>query len=288
MPPFAALRAFEAAARHEGFVRAAEELNVTPGAVAQQVKFLEDWLGCRLFERRSHGVTLTAHGRHSLPLLTSAFDMLGTAVQTLHAQAQPSDIHIAALPAVAQLWLSPRLPRIKRAFPDLRVSVTALEEPPNFKRDLLDLGLFYSDKQATDCEPIVLLTDRLVPVCAPSLREQSQLHDLADLRQQTLLRDTAWTRDWGRWLTAAGLTDVEPSTGPAYSLYSIALQSAIDGNGVLIGREALVTTALAEGRLVAPFELRVSIEETLNLLVPLHRAQNPIIKQLIAWIVEAK
>jgi len=288
MPPFAALRAFEAAARYEGFVRAAEELNVTPGAVAQQVKFLEDWLGCRLFERRSHGVTLTARGRHSLPLLTSAFDMLGTAVQTLHAAAQPSDIHIAALPAVAQLWLSPRLPRIKRAFPNLRVSVTALEEPPNFKRDLVDLGLFYSDMEANDCQEIVLLTDRLVPVCAPSLREHSQLHDLADLRQQTLLRDTAWTRDWDRWLSAAGLDDVEPSAGPGYSLYSIALQSAIDGNGVLIGREALVTPALADGRLVAPFELRVPIEETLNLLVPSHRAQNPIIKRLIEWIVEAR
>ena len=288
MPPFAALRAFEAAARHEGFVRAAEELNVTPGAVAQQVKFLEGWLGCRLFERRSHGVALTPHGRHSLPLLTSAFDMLGTAVQTLHAQAQPSDIHIAALPAVAQLWLSPRLPGIKRAFPDLRVSVTALDEPPNFKRDLLDLGLFYSDKEVHDCEAIVLFKDRLVPVCAPSLREHSQLNTLADLRQQTLLRDTAWTRDWSRWLTAAGLHDVEPNAGPAYSLYSIALQSAIDGNGVLIGREALITPALADGRLVSPFELRVQIEETLNMLVPAHRAQDPVVKELIAWMAKAR
>ena len=84
------------------------------------------------------------------------------------------------------------------------------------------------------------------------------------------------------------MDDVEPSAGPGYSLYSIALQSAIDGNGVLIGREALVTPALADGRLVAPFELRVPIEETLNLLVPSHRAQNPIIKRLIEWIVEAR
>ena len=130
----------------------------------------------------------------------------------------------------------------------------------------------------------MLLTDRLVPVCAPSLRA----HRLADLRQQTLLRDTAWKRDWGRWLMAAGLNDIEPSAGPAYSLYSIALQSAIDGNGVLIGREALVTPALADGRLVAPFELRVPIEETLNLLIPAHRGQQPIVQQLIAWMVEAR
>jgi LysR family glycine cleavage system transcriptional activator len=102
------------------------------------------------------------------------------------------------------------------------------------------------------------------------------------------LRDTAWTRDWSRWLTAVGLADLDPGTGPAYSLYSIALQSAIDGNGVLIGREALVTTALAEGRLVAPFKRGVRIEETLNLLLPRHRAQSPTIKRLIAWIVGAR
>src|SRR5262249_46081820 len=147
----------------------------------------------------------------------SAMDMLGTAVQTLHAQARPTDIHIAALPAVAQLWLSPRLPKIKRAFPELRVSVTALEGPPNFKRDLLDPGLFYSDQEAPDCDAIVLLRDRLLPVCAPSLQEHAQLSDPADLRNQTLLHDMAWARDWNRWLQAAAL-DVESNTGPAYSL----------------------------------------------------------------------
>ncbi len=287
MPPYAALRAFETAARHESFVRAAEELSVTPGAVAQQVKLLEDWLGSALFERHRNGVALTAHGRRSLPLLTAAIDTLGAAVQALHAEARPRALHIAALPAVAQLWLSPRLPRLKRAFPDLQVSVTALEEPPNFKRDLFDLGLFYSDKAARDCDSIALSADRLVPVCAPSLLDEAPLADLADLRRHTLLHDTAWKTDWARWLSAAGLQGIDPDDGPAYSLYSIALQSAIDGNGVLIGREILVEAGLKEGRLATPFDLRVEIEETLNLLVPAHREQNALTRALIAWMREA-
>jgi LysR family glycine cleavage system transcriptional activator len=287
MPPYTALRAFETAARHESFVRAAEELSVTPGAVAQQVKLLEDWLGSPLFERHSHGVALTAHGRRSLPQLTAAIDALGAAVQALHAEARPRALQIAALPAVAQLWLSPRLPRLKREFPDLQVSVTALEEPPNFKRDLFDLGLFYSDKAARDCDAIVLARDRLVPVCAPGLRDEAPLADLADLRRHTLLHDTAWESDWARWLDAAGMAGLDPEAGPAYSLYSIALQSAIDGNGVLIGREILVNATLEDGRLVTPFDVRVEIAETLNLLVPAHRPRTTLMRALIKWMREA-
>jgi LysR family glycine cleavage system transcriptional activator len=287
MPPQKALRAFEAAARHESFVRAAEELCVTPGAVAQQVKLLEDWLGSPLFERHSHGIVLTPHGRRSLPHLTSAIDLLGTAVQALPAEARPTDVHIAALPAVAQLWLSPRLHSLKRAFPDMQVSLTALEEPPNFKRDLYDIGLFYSDNGAEECETIVLATDRLVPVCAPWLKEQEKLSKPSDLRGQVLLHDTAWKNDWRRWLSAARERGFDPTTGPAYSLYSIALQSAIDGNGVLIGREVLVSSALSDGRLVAPFDLRIDIEDKLNLLIPTHRARKPFVDKLAAWIVQA-
>jgi LysR family glycine cleavage system transcriptional activator len=287
LPPYTALRAFESAARHDSFVRAAEELSVTPGAVAQQVKILEDWLGCALFERRTHGVALTVHGRQSLPMLSSAIDMLGAAVQALHAEARPRHVHIAALPAVAQLWLSPRLPRLKQAFPDAQISVTALEEPPNFKRDLFDLGLFYSDKVAADCDAIVLAADRLLPVCAPSLAQEARLADRANLRHQTLLRDTAWSRDWRRWLTASGTDDCDVDAGPAYSLYSIALQSAIDGNGVLMGREILVAASLADGRLVAPLALRVEIAETLNLLVPVHHPRNKLTQRLVAWLADA-
>ncbi|MBV8651484.1 MAG: LysR family transcriptional regulator [Alphaproteobacteria bacterium] len=292
MPPYTALRAFETAARHESFVRAAEELSVTPGAVAQQVKLLEDWLGSPLFGRHRNGVALTAHGRRALPLLTTAIDTLGAAVQALHAEARPRALHIAALPAVAQLWLSPRLLRLKRAFPDLQVSVTALEEPPNFKRDLFDLGLFYSDskasdREARDCDAIVLSKDRLVPVCAPSLRDESPLTELADLQRHTLLHDTAWESDWARWLDAAGLVGLDPESGPAYSLYSIALQSAIDGNGVLIGREILVEAALKDGRLVTPIDVRVEIAETLDLLVPAHRPRTTLMRALIEWMREA-
>ena len=125
LPPHTAVRAFEAAARHGSFARAAEELFVTPAAVAQQIKALETWAGGALFERHSQGIRLSAHGRRALPALSAAVDQLGLAVQSLRNETQTaarrSTLQVAALPAVAQLWLSPRLSRLKAALPGVQV-----------------------------------------------------------------------------------------------------------------------------------------------------------------------
>lgn len=143
LPSLNALRAFEAAARHEGFARAAAELHVTAAAVAQQVRTLEAWAGRPLFQRLPQGLQLTHEGRAVLPRMIEAFDSLGLAVQALRTINRPHEVRIAALPSVAILWLSPRLPRLRRNFPDLALSVSAVEQPPNFRRDLCDLGLFF-------------------------------------------------------------------------------------------------------------------------------------------------
>ena len=115
--PLTALRAFEAAARHESFPRAAEELGVTPGAIAQQIKKLEGWLGVQLFGRHAQGVSLTPEAARALPALTQGFDTLGQAVQGLRQGAATTTVRIAALPAVAQLWLSPRLSALRAQVP---------------------------------------------------------------------------------------------------------------------------------------------------------------------------
>src|ERR687897_17959 len=136
LPSLKSLRAFEAAARHESFLKAAEELGVTAGAIAQQVRQLEGWVGRALFPRHAHGVKLTREASLVLGKLGEAFDALGSAVQLMRTINLPREVRIAALPSVAQLWLAPRLPRLKREFSDLEVSVSALETPPNFNRDL--------------------------------------------------------------------------------------------------------------------------------------------------------
>lgn len=289
LPPHTALRAFEAAARHRGFTGAADELCVTPAAVAQQVKALEDWLGVALFERRARGVVLTPQAQRAWPALSAALDQLGLAVQALRAEVNTRELQLVALPAVAQLWLSPRLPALRRAFPDVQVSVTAMELPPNFRREPYDLGLFYGQHgrdPAFDGEVRPLAQDRLLPVCAPALARGLRRRPPAALQGQTLLHDAVWSQDWARWFRGVGVAGIDADAGPRFSLFSLAVQAALDGQGVLIARERLVAGHLAARRLVAPWPEGVPIPETLDLLLPPHRTADARGLALARWLAD--
>ncbi|QPF71983.1 LysR family transcriptional regulator [Roseateles sp. DAIF2] len=271
LPPFLALRAFEAAARHQSFARAAEELCVTPAAIAAQVKSLEAWLGRPLFERRSQGLHLLPQAAEALPPLAIALDQLGQAVQGLRSRAGAARLHIAALPALAQLWIAPLLPALRRELPALELSLSALEAPPNFNREAYDLALFYAPRLPTrGCQRLVLARDALLPVCSPALLGPGGAAPA--LAEAVLLHDSVWAQDWARWLKAAGRGDVAAHAGPRFSLYSVALQAALAGQGVLMGRERLVAPLLAEGRLVAPWPQRLPLPESIDLLLPQPRA----------------
>lgn len=260
-PPLNALRAFEAAARLNSFSRAANELCVTPGAVAQHVKALEEWAGAPLFDRHAQGVRLTPLGRAVAPGLGDAFDSLADAAHLLRRIAAPDEIRIAALPSVAQLWLSPRLPVIRRASPGLSISVTAMEHPPNLMREPFDLSIFFGAPKTEGAETLVLAEDSLFPVCAPEIA--TRLAAPHDLGAETLLHDASWRDDWAIWLAAKKLSGIAAASGPAYSLYSLAVEEAIHGAGVLIGHAPLVAPALASGALVAPFARRVATRKPL-------------------------
>ncbi|SEM96635.1 transcriptional regulator, LysR family [Roseovarius tolerans] len=264
-PPLNALRAFEAAARLGGFANAAEELCVTPGAVSQHIRALEDWIGADLFERRSQGVRLTALGAEALPGFATAFDAMGAAVHGLRNAARHGTLHIAALPSVAQLWLSPRLPAVRAALPDLRVSVSAIETPPNLARDLFDLSLFVRPPTGARGER-VLAQDMILPVCAPEVA--TRLCSPADLAGETLLHDALWPEDWALWARSVLPGTRLPTNGPRYSLYAIALEEARHGAGVLMGHQSLVQSALEDGSLIAPFAAPVPTGKALVLEHP--------------------
>lgn len=248
--PLNALRAFEAAARTGAFTLAAAELGVTPGAVTAHVKALEDRLGAALFERQARGVRLTALGLAAVEELTGAFDALAGAEARLRALALPREIHIATLPAIAQLWLSPRLPALRAAAPEISVSITALEAPPNLKRSLHDLSLFPAETGGR-----LVARDEIFPVCSPALA--ARLARVEDLAGVPCLSDTAWDRDWEIWLAAVGARVAV--RGPVFSLYALAVVEAVNGAGVLIGHGPLVAEHLERGALIAPFSHRVSL-----------------------------
>ncbi len=275
--PLNALRAFEAAARLGGFAAAAQELGVTPGAITAHIKTLETVLGAVLFERTPRGVRLNALGQKVLPSFTEAFDGLGLAVQTLRNEAIPSAVHIAALPSLAQLWLSPRLPALRAAAPDISISITAMEAPPNLKRAPYDLSLFYSDDTGG-----ALSRDVIFPVCSPSMA--ARLKAPRDLAQVSLLADSTWVDDWEIWSRAAGC-ECTPR-GPIFSLYTLAVEETVNGAGVLMGHEALVASHLASGELVAPFDLEVQLDTTLRLWSQRHFRSGSAAARVIQWLRE--
>ena len=274
-PPLNAMRAFEAAARHVSFVAAADELNVTPGAISQHIKTLEDWAGTALFRRNAQGVELTASGASLVARFTLAFDALADATRALRNMAPEVDFHIAALPSVAQLWLPSRLSKIRAQFPQITFSVTAMEDPPNLSRDLFDLAIFFDNPNGSpDSKPIC--DDNIVPVCAAGPRTQT-----LDFQTATLLHDQTWLDDWALWAKETGTPIGDPQRGAKFSLYSLAVEEAKAGAGVLIGHLCLLEAALATGSLQRASKLTCNTGRALCAQMPDERRRRPETDQVV-------
>ncbi|MFK7945679.1 MAG: LysR family transcriptional regulator [Paracoccaceae bacterium] len=279
--PLNALRAFEAAARHGSFQRAAEELSVSAGAIAQQIRKLEDWAAVRLFDRHPHGVTLTPIGEASLPDLVRGFEALGGAARTLRQNALKVPVRIATLPAIAQLWLGPRMSALQHSLPDVELSVHALDTCPRLSLGAFDVALYPQNALA---EPIghvsVLAQNSLVPVAAPALARTLQAPK--DLKSATLIHDTAWKCDWRTWLGRHNVSGPDPVRGPSFSLYSLAVERCVAGDGVLIGHTALLADHLADERLVMLFRELALPRPPICAATPTREATLPAMRNVIA------
>ena len=262
-----------------GFSAAADELSVTPGAVSQQVKALEEWVGAPLFERRSQGVALTPLGAEIADDFTAAFDALGGALHRLRAKAPQTNVNIAALPSIAQLWLGPRLPAVRAAFPEVSISVTAMETPPNLQREMFDLSVFFARSSQVKHQR-VLQRDVIFPVCAPAVA--AKLKTPGDLANETLIYDATWADDWLTWLNGAALPSDLARSGPVFSLYALALEEVIHGAGVMIGHETLLKQHLQSGALVAPFTHRIDTDSALVYEAAGHPNTPTLLRQIIA------
>ena len=279
-----AMRAFEASARLGGFAPAAAELLVTPGAVAAQIKILESECGALLFERYAKGVRLTALGERIRHEFTAAFDAIEDAARTLRREAAPQKVHIVTSPALAELWLSPKMPQLMRMLGNTSISVTAVDDPPNLKRSPFDLCLFYTPRLERGQHRII--DEEVLPVCVPSLAETlRQPRDLANVR---CIADVVW-EDWRIWSDARMPGHGFTAQGPGFSLYAVAVQQALQGVGVLIGRRSLVQRYLDSGALVAPFDAGVPLGLTIaTWMLPESRSSRAVEEVLRALIeVEA-
>ena len=292
LPPLNALRAFESAARLGGFKQAAGELNVSAGAVAQHIKGLEAWCGGALFERHAQGVSLSDLGRQVLPDFMRAFDGISFASQKLRKLAAPQNLAIATLPSVAQLLLAEWLPDLRAAIKGVQISVTAMETPPNLAREPFDLSLFFAPDptqgqgqgQGQGKGQVLVGPDALLPVCAPELA--AGITSLADLLAQPHISDQFWPQDWRDWLSGVAPSATYGGAGPSYSLYSVAVQEAVNGGGVLMGHHSLVAPLLARGALVPAHATSVPLQMFLTLQRSPVSGHSAVVDQVIVTLRE--
>ncbi|MGF1544497.1 MAG: transcriptional regulator GcvA [Parvularculaceae bacterium] len=259
IPPLTALRAFEASARHLSFTKAATELNVTPGAISQQIKALEDFIGAKVFRRTNRAILLTDAAHASLPALREAFDKLEEAARALSAPGDAKRLNVSVAPSLAAKWLVPRLDGFHDLHPEIEVWVSADMEVVDFAAVDVDLAIRYGPGVAEGLESVLLMPETILPVCSPRLLEgERPLKTPTDLAGHTLLHDGGPDNDdsaptWRMWLKAAGVADVDAGRGPKFNQSSLVIEAAIAGKGVALAKAALALADLEAGRLVAPF-----------------------------------
>jgi LysR family transcriptional regulator, glycine cleavage system transcriptional activator len=259
LPPLNALRAFEAAARRLSFTKAAEELSVTPAAVSQHVKLLEEYFGIVLFRRLTRALRLTSAGQAVLPLLQEGFDKLAEADRILRRREDERVLTVSVAPSFGARWLVPRLDRFHRAHPEYDIRLDATDRRVDFVEDNVDIALRYGRGRYRGLCSERLFAEVSFPVCSPALLDgDPPLRTLEDLRHHTLLHvqwqmETDAAPSWRMWLRAAGLDDLPADRGPRFSVEDMAVQAAIAGQGVALVSSALVADDLARGVLVRPF-----------------------------------
>ena len=282
LPPLSALRAFEAAGRHANFARAAGELNITPAAVSQQVRSLEDFLGVRLFIRRARGVELTPAGNEYARSLGLLLDQLALATERVRRIEEPRKLTIATTPSFAARWLMPRLTGFLERHPEYDVRLSTSNAVADFARQDIDVAIRYGRGSWPGLKAQLLLTAELFPVCSPSFgRGPRPLRVPADLRPRTLLRLAL--DEWPKWLEAAGLGS-RRAEGPQFSDIGLLTQAAVAGQGVALGQSVIVADDLAAGRLMTPFALRIPSGMAYYLVAPAEMFQSPKLAAFQRWL----
>jgi LysR family glycine cleavage system transcriptional activator len=285
LPALNALKAFEAAARYESFTRAAEELNVTQGAVSHQVKALETELGLKLFNRERQRLIITEAGRAYLSVVRDAFDRIASGTERLLQRQNAGALTVSTSPNFAAKWLVHRLGRFAEAHPNIDLRVSASLHHVDFAREDVDLAIRHGDGQASGLHTTRLCAEELFPVCSPKLLESGPpLRKPADLSRHTLLHVND-RQDWSRWLEASGAKMVDASRGPVLNQASMAIDAAIDGQGVALARSALAAWDLIGGRLVRPFAKTTPAAFAYWIVCPKANAKLPKITAFTEWLL---
>jgi LysR family glycine cleavage system transcriptional activator len=269
--PLKALRAFECTARHLSIREAAEELHVTPAAISQQIKQLEELLGVPLFHRLGRGLELTNAGAGALPFLADGFNSLREGMSQMQKADNGTTLNVWMAPSFATKWLIPRMPSFTQEHPDINLCISASVDWVDqhdtsigfadelFKRQEVDVAIRFGSGRSVSCRVDKMMTVSVAPLCSPALPDAAEhaLEKPDDLAHFTLLHDDSpyeGRPDWPSWLRANRVTKVDGRKGLRFNQGSFALTAAAEGQGVVLGLDKLAEHDIANNRLIAPFD----------------------------------
>lgn len=285
LPPLNALRAFEAAGRLGSFKEAAAELHVTHGAVSQQVRLLEEWLGAPLFERHNRRVELTPAAKAYLDEVGPVFEQLAQATARYGVAGRvPRTLTVNAVATFTLRWLVPRLARFRDAHPGIDVRVETSNEPLESLKETYDVIIRGGPDTFYGYTMRPFLSEERIPVCSPALLERIPLRTFDDFRQHTLLHTSSLPRVWPNWLAKVEMPALVPAANLTFDHFYLALQAAVDGVGIAMGPTALVADDLAAGRLVMPFDRPRLPSRSYCTYVPDAKSTDELVITFCAWL----
>ena len=286
LPPFPAVRAFEASARHGGFKKAAEELCITQSAISHQIKALEEYLGVQLFHRETRGVALTKEGGRYLLELTDVLDRMAAATARIRNSDMSGPLSVRASPGFAARWLVPRLATFHDAYPAIELHISGSIRPADFATEDVDIDIRWGYERSHGLRVDPLLAASRFPVASPALLKNGPaLHRPDDLRHHTLLHDENGN-DWVRWLELAGASFEAAIKGPRFEHCDLLLNAAAAGQGIALAFDVLVVEDLAGGRLVRPFDLNLPPAIIYSMVTPESWSSRPRITAFRNWLLK--
>ena len=293
LPSLNSLRAFDAAVRHMSFQKAARELNVTPAALSYQIRQIEEDLGLKLFKRLNRAIELTHYGELIAPGIRDGFDRFNQSIRKLTRQREGDVLVISASPAFAAKWLAPRLYRFLDRNPGVDARVSASLNLVDLDTDDVDVAIRFGKGDYEGCQSVKLLDEYVTPMCNPSFLDgDTPIKKASDLANHTLIHDEAHVgyfelANWRTWLDSAGANEVDSdSSGLHFNVADHALDAAVAGSGIVLGRQVLAQPDLDTGRLVAPFDLKLKADFAFYSINLDERSDEPIISAFNSWLQE--
>lgn len=288
LPKLTAILAFETAAKMGSLARAAACLSLTPAAVSQQIRQLEQHLGIQLFARSKSGVELTKQGSAYLAYVQQAFETLRVAQQSLERDKGDLSLNIFTLPALASRWLNPSLKHWLTQHPDIDIRIHATHSAVDFNRTAADFYLAFGDEYYPQQEKEVLFQDWVFPVASPNLLttawSEGKHHINYPMIHVDWGKEGQFLPDWHEWLLSAKWSQCTPNRGPIYNLTAMAIDSALAGNGILLGQQHLIKKELADGRLIQLSDHKLPVTKPYYLIYPKRTLDKPKAAEFIQWL----